>query len=371
MVLARYFLTRFFKNVFVIAIGLTFLYNLIEFFEKMVRIKDTDLLTIAYFIGLNCIPSFFENLPIASWLGSCMTIKEMLQQNEWESLKILNINDRKIYSLVIIAGILLSTTSFFGKEFLAQNITRSAQIFKQEKFKKNQTKNLFNEWFSLKALPSTKGENKKNLFCHFDHLNVETKKGFRFSMTELCNDFSIKKIIFSNHFSIDPKLKNIHLCDIVELERNNKNTFSQKKEKIIYQPSFFSQLETEKNTPSLNKFFRIVTFGKNVLPTHVYQKLLYEFLNKILIHLLLLLYPLLTFALFFFFNTTISRLLRFYHKNNFFLWTLLLLPYPLATVLFTITDSLYQNYQFGLLAIIPYIFLFALTASAYCAIRII
>jgi hypothetical protein len=342
---ARYFLARFFKNVFVINIGLTLLFNLVEFFEKMVRVKQTSSKEILIFIALNCIPSFFENLPVSSWLGSCMTIKEIGQQNEWEILKLLNIGLNKIFFLLLIAGTLLFSVSFFGKEIFTQHIAKKAEIFKYKKFKQNRHTKLFNQWFLL--------DNKT--FCYFKYLDLDKKSGTGFYILELSPKFKIREITSAQHFSVTPDAKEIFIQSGQKLSTR---TRVQKilKNKAIYLPGFFAQLKINRETPSLKQMFHVVMFDSKILPKHIYHQLLYLFLTRILEHLLLLLYPLLTFSLFF--------LVSSYYK-----WVLIFIPYPLTTLLFTTTDTLLQIFQFGTIAFIPYVILSALTMGLYYAIR--
>lgn len=347
MILARYFFKRFFTNVFFINISFTLLFNLIEFFEKMVRVKDAPTSAILYFIGLNLIPSFFENLPVSSWLGSCMTLAQMEQQNEWEILKLLNIKTKKILFFVLISGITLVAFNFFGKEFLTNKLAISAEKFKHEKFKQDRQKKLFNQWFAL---------NEKT-FSHFKYLDLHKNKGDGLSLIEISPKFKIQKITSAKKFSIDHNDKNIVIPDGITLftKTQEQKTLVNKNIKL---PSFFTQLKMQGETPSLNQMFHVVIFDKKVLPNHVYHQLLYLFLSRILIHLLLIIYPLLTFLLFFLFP---------YHR--FYRWILIFLPYPLAIFLFTSTDSLIRFLQYGTLATIPYITLFLAIFFVYNSIR--
>jgi len=346
-ILAAYILKRFFTNVLLINIGFTLLFNLIEFFEKMVRVKQTSGSAIVYFILLNLIPSFFENLPIASWLGSCMTILQMQQQNEWELLQLLNIKISKIFGLLLIAGTVLALFSFAGREFITGNLAQKAERFKLEKFKQNRHKKLFNQWFALD----------KNTFCFFRYLDLHENSGDSLSVIEVSQTFSIKKITFAPKFSLVAAEKAIFIPSGTIIF-TNKNKQQQLSATTLQLPSFFTQLRMQGEALSLQQLFHTVIFDAKILPPHIYHQLLYLFLSRILLHLLLLLYPLLTFAFFFLFP---------YHRYH--RWILMCLPYPLVTLLITTTDSLQQFFGNGLLAIIPYVLLSLITFASYFAIR--
>ena len=88
MVLAKYFIKRFLKYFLLINIGITFLFNFIEFFEKIIRVKSATIPHIIKFIALQIPHTFFENFPISCWLASGLFIKEIIQHNEWEALQV-------------------------------------------------------------------------------------------------------------------------------------------------------------------------------------------------------------------------------------------------------------------------------------------
>jgi len=347
MILVRYFLKRLFTNIFFINVGLTLLFNLIEFFEKMVRVKHASATMIFYFITLSIAPSFFYNLPISSWLGSCMTLAQMHQQNEWELLKLLNIKSKKILKLVLIAGATLAIFNFLGKEFLTNNLETAAEKFKHEKFKQDRKKKLFNKWFAL---------NEKT-FSHFRYLDLRQNKGNGFSLIELSPKFEVKKITSAQDFIVNPDTKTIFIPSGKSIHTKTKNQ-EILENKEIKLPSFFTQIKIQGEFPSLQQMFHVVTLDKNILPKHVYNQLLYIFLSRILISLLLIIYPLLTFLLFFFFT---------YHR--YYRWILIFLPYPIAIFLFTSTDSLMQIFQNGFVSIIPYMGLFFAIIALYNSIR--
>jgi len=348
MILAKYLLRRFFTHVFLINIGLTLLYNLIEFFEKIIRIKHTTTETTLVFITLSIIPSFFENLPISTWLASCMTLKEMHQQNEWETLHLLNVPLKKIFSLIFVAGLTLMIFNFTGKELVTHQLAQTAEQFKQEQFKQNRSTKLFNQWFVL---------NNKTLFCYVRYLDIDANQGNELSLFELSDTFKIEKITSAKIFMINPQTKTIILPQSTTLLTHEKKQYTEQNKQIKL-TSFFTQLRMKGESPPLKQIFHLVIFDYKTLPDYVYHQLLYLFLNRILIHLLLLLYPLLTFMLFFLFPL---------HRH--YRWILILIPYPLTAVLFTITDSLMQTIQHGAIALLPYVILSLCTIGTYFSIR--
>ena len=334
MTLTQYILKRFFSYVFFINTGLTLLFSLIEFFEKMMRVQQATIQSILYFIFLSIAPAFFENLPLASWLATCMLIKEMQQQNEWEIVAILNIPFKKILKSIFYGSALLAAISFFGKEFVSHNVSQRAETFKQKEFKQKQNNKIFNQWFWLK----------ENVFCNFGYLDLKTQTGHKISIIHLSPQSIITKLICAQNFTINRKTKAIIIKSGTITKVGRQKTITNKH---FLLPSFFSQLNVTGQTPPLTRLASLLIFEHGSLPSNVYQNLLYTFLQRILIHLLLILYPLLTITFFFL-------------TNRQYRWALILLPYPLFIILSLVADSLMQILHNGLLAFIPYVTLFLL-----------
>ena len=347
MVLARYLLTRFFLYLFSLTTGLTLLFNLIEFFEKMVRATQATTSDILYFVSLNALPSFFDNIPIAAWLAMCMLLREMHQQHEWETLALLNVSLRSLLKIFVFAGSFLVLFSFVGKEHLASSFAHKAELFKQEQFKQQSNKKLFNQWFSLD----------ERSFCHFPYLDLETGTGSNFEFFELSDQFTLEKIISAPAFSIDTKTKRILLIDGVSVQAKEKTHETFEKKEILL-PTFLTQLALQSRTPKPKQIFHLLVLDKKLLPTHVHNNLLYDFLSRILAHLMLLIYPVLTILLFF-----------IAPYGNHYRWILILLPYPITIFLITTADSLMQTFQNGWLALLPYLTLTFLIVTLYRLIK--
>jgi lipopolysaccharide export LptBFGC system permease protein LptF len=300
----------------------------------MMRVQQATIGSILYFISLNIAPAFFENLPLASWLATCMIIKEMQQQNEWEIITILNIPFKKILKILLYGGAFLATISFFGKEFVSHNISQRAEMFKQKEFKQKHNNKIFNQWFWLK----------ENIFCNFQYLNLQTQTGNEISIIHLSPQSIITKLISAKNFNINRKTKEIIIKSGTITKIGRQKNISNRH---FFMPSFFSQLNITGQTPPLTRLTNLLVFERYSLPSNVYQNLLYTFLQRVLIHLLLILYPLLTIMFFFFTNRT-------------YRWALILLPYPLFIILSLVADSLMQILHNGSLAFIPYVTLFFL-----------
>jgi lipopolysaccharide export LptBFGC system permease protein LptF len=327
MVLIKYFFKRFFIYFFLINGSFTFLFNFIEFFEKMVRIKHTSIITILQFIGLNIPHSFFENFALSAWLTTCLFIKELSQQNEWVTLKILNIPFHKISSLLLYISIFLGLISIVGKEYIVLNLLNKAETFKIEKFKQNSQKKLINKWIILPQ------DNLKhtNLFCFFQFLDLKKNAGTGLILLYMNKNFEIIKTLHSTQFSINQISKTLYITKGIMLTSKNSTQKKIKKKNIII-PSFFSQLQLGLQIPTLSMIAKNLISGRKILPDVMLNNLLLQFLTRIISHIHVFLYPLLTFLLFIL-STSYTR----------YKWLIMLLPYPFITLLDIVMNFIIQK----------------------------
>jgi len=326
MILFGYLFRKLLLNSFAITIGLTFLFNLIEFFEKLVRVNNASTSAILYFIALSLIPSFFENMTIGTWLGACMTLKEMDQQNEWETIQLLNIKKKSLYLFLLAFGLFMATISFFGKEFIALHLANKAEHFNKQEFKRTTR---HRQWFALN----------NNRFCSL--------QGTTFCLFKLSDNGTIDKVTTTDNALFDPENKNVHLTHGTIIN-NKTHSKEQVDSYTLFLPGLFSQQAIEKSTPSLGQLLTTILFDKSSLPPPLYNHLLYQLWKRILAHLLLILLPLLTFSLFFLF------------PYGSYKWLLFLLPYPLATLLLFAADALASAFPSGIIAFMPSLLLLAL-----------
>ena len=332
MIFTRYFFSRFFRHFFLINIFLTLLFTLIEFFEKLLRASHAGLYAIGYFLLLNILPTFFEYFPLSSWLATCMLIKEMLLQGEWESLSLLGVTKRTQLRLFFITGIILTLSSFVGKEYGAHQLTKQTEHIRRTVFKQQQSSTLYNRWFDL-------GSNK---FCSMGTINMESGIGAQLTLLKLNDAFALEKMITAPTFSL--------------LGKNNQIRFPQAKEYSAYSdtqrtlidatitlPGITSQLTlASQHTPTLAHLVRHMIFA-SCATTTVRRTLLNQFLKRFLWHFQSLLYPLLTFLLF-----------SLLYASPRFMWLSLFAVYPIATVVLSCVDMLVSKGFSPLFHLIPY-----------------
>jgi hypothetical protein len=127
------------------------------------------------------------------------------------------------------------------------------------------------------------------------------------------------------------------------------NMCSKKEKSWLKLPEFFYQLKLDIKTYSLHRLTTNLIFTKKMLSSNAWNNLFAQLLKKLLFLLQILIYPLLTFLLFLIFP---------YHPT--YKWILILLPYPIITVLDVFINFLVKKGTNALLLLIPYLIAFAI-----------
>lgn len=346
MVLKKYFLKRFFKYLFIINISLTFLFNFIEFFEKIVRVKHATIGMILHFITLNIPSSFFLNLNVSCWLTTCLLIKEFAEQNEWETFKILNINYYKLFKLFLFAGLITAAFTFVGKEKLTLSLHNKSEKFKFEKLKQTSYQKIYNKWLELKS--SKEAVNIKNNSCFkkfsfFQFLDLKENKGYNLILININNDFEIENITSADTFKISPFEKHIFMKKAVQIN-TKENTQKIQRNEILYLPSFFSQLQLSNFIPPLSLIFKNIIFEKKFLPKNVWYDFISELLKRLFFYLQTMLYPVLTLCFFLLFE---------HHKK--YKWASIFLPYPIIILSDLMVDFFANQNFLPIFLFLPYL----------------
>ena len=339
MVLKKYFLKRFFKYLFIINISLTLLFNFIEFFEKIVRVKHATLSMVLHFITLNMPSSFFLNLNVSCWLATCLLIKEFAEQNEWETFKILNINYYKLFKLFLFAGLITASFTFVGKEKLTLSLQNKSEKFKFEKLKQTSYQKIHNKWLELKS----KDSEFFKTFSFFQFLDLKENKGSSLILININNNFEVENITSADTFKISPFEKEIIMKKAVQIN-TQANTQDVEMNKTLYLPSFFSQLQLSNFIPPLSLLFKNIIFEKRILPKNVWYDFISELLKRLFFYLQIILYPVLTLCFFLLFEN---------HKK--YKWVSIFLPYPIMILSDLIVDFFANQNFIPIFLFLPYL----------------
>lgn len=332
LTLHRYLFTRFFKYLITINLFFVFLFNFIEFFEKLLRVKHSTVYDILHFLVLNLAPSFFEQLPISCWLTTCLLLRELYLQQEFETMLLFSLNLRKLFKIFAYLGISVACLSIIVNEFFVTPLTFKAEQYKMEHFKQISTQKIINKWLALE----------QNTYCYFSMLNLQTQKGSDLFLLVMSPQSTIQSTISAPHFYIDTKQ---HLLKIPEGKFFNVETNQQSKvtNLTIKKPGFFSQIKIHYEIPSIINLSKNVIFSRNTIPTPISNDLLAQLFKRLISYLLLVIYPLLTLGLF-----------SLVWRRELYRWLIIFVPYPLITASALLADQLTHHGIGTWLAYSPY-----------------
>ena len=334
MVIFTYLARRFAGYVIVTSFLLAFLFNFIEFFEKLVRVKHTTAATILAFLQLNFLPSLIDGVPIALWLATCLLLRELAQHNEWELLQIISYVPKRFFVFTVTMGLLFGTAVLVVRESAVAGLAARAERFKQEKFKQERVQKIIGRWVELSA----------HQFAYFNVLDLDHMTGLDLLVVTMKPNFELERIVTAPTFAVDPGTCTVlaKQAQVVAMDRPEAVAFEQL---TFHTPALLPQLNMSLEAPTLRNLGRKLFLYHDVLPAGVYSELLYTFLMRLICYLQLLLYPALTFGLFMLTTHAVGR------------WALALAPYPLFMVLGVVSDHAVRYGLHPLSTLLPYVLL--------------
>ncbi len=327
---------RFLTFVVIISILLAFLFNFVEFFEKLLRVRHVQVITIAHFLWLNFIPSLFDLLPVAVWLATCLLLKELDQRNEWELLQLLTFIPKRLITFLLAMGLLVSIFTVVVYENFVSDLAFQAAHFKQEKLKQATAQCVVDKWLELDA----------HQLCYVGFLDLQAQQGSEIMLLFMNPTFELLKIIKAPSFFLDPKTNSVHLQRgrVFEISQAQESTFG---ELDVVVPSFFSQMCIECDVPTLYSGAKKLVLYRSLLPPAVYNDLLAKLLGRIGFYLQILLYPLLTLCLFLSLRGAVTR------------WIGALVAYPLFLMIGLIGDGAVNSGLHAFAVLVPYLLVMA------------
>jgi lipopolysaccharide export LptBFGC system permease protein LptF len=343
IVITRYISKKFLLAFLSISIFLTLLFNLIEFFEKFIYFSHVKLILIFKFISLNFIPSFFENFPVAIWLSSCLLLREFFLQGEIDTLALLNISYKKLILYVFYISLGIMLFSLINREIYVEDLGYKTEKFKIEKLKQTPTHKLISTWFLLD----------KHTLCYFSFFDFNSSKGQNLSIIYLDKNFLINKILTAPSFFANPKNKTLNIPLLLE-DNLITGAYLQICNTSLSLEPFFSQIILQREPQSLLNSIKIWLFNKNTLPENLQDEILFNLFKKIIFYFHIILYPLFTLLLFYFFYNT-----------EYLKWGVLFSPYIGLTLINFITDYLHTCELPVYIIFIPYILLFLIILILY------
>ncbi len=333
MTLARYLFFRLCMYFLILNSTLAILYNIVEFFEKIVRVQHATFHAVITFIGLNVFPTFFNLVPLSSFIATCLLVREIHERGEWHTIFLIGIHPRRIIKTLALGGLTLSIISFVGKEIVILPLTQKAETLKLKEFKGDINKKLYDQWFV----------HDNNIFTHFSFLDLKNKKGKNLSVLYLSPSFTLEKTIVAPTFFIDTTNHNIILPSGVEL-KSESNIESKLVNGHLKLPDFFAYLTMHGGPISLKQDTYNLIVARSLSSTYPFNQELGSILERILKHLQPLFYVTLIFCLFFLFS-----------HMPYFRWISILLPYPFFVLFTSFCTFLIHHNASAIVVTIPYL----------------
>ena len=270
MILARYIFRRFFAYVGWTTLLLALIFALIELCEKMVRAQQVGIGAVLKLVSLNFIPSFFDIMPLASWVATLFFIKELYQQDEWTTIAILSISQKSILRIFFAAGLMLCCIHAIARETIALPCTAKAERFKQEVFKKQTPRTLLNQWLMLET----------TTLCYCNVIDTKKMTGSGLLIITMTPEFMAQQTVTAPLFYLDQDHLRITLPEGISFDAQTGQSTPIART-TMHLPSFFSQLNITTAPPQLKNIIQHLIYNKEILPASVKKDLLAKLFKSV------------------------------------------------------------------------------------------
>ncbi len=318
MVFVRYFFKRYCYYAGTITLLLTVLLTLIELFEKLMRVSHASLINIGIFLGLNAVPVLVDNCAIGCWLATGLLLREFYMHHEWELMMMLNINNKELIRLFVLAGCLLTSLVMVSKELFVSRLAFKAEQFKIKHFKQKAPQLLIHRWIQLSD----------NRFCHIGMLDMSINSGQNITLLTMSPDFSIEQAFVGSSFSVDLETNRLVIEQGSSFDAQSHQCIPINQKAMNF-PELFSQLSLEAQVPTAINLYTMLAHVHKQLPSAVVNKLLHQLLKIITTYFYVLLYSLVTILLFI-----------LWYSHNRLRWVALCVAYPLFLTTQALLDFL-------------------------------
>lgn len=301
-----WYITRRFLSYFVgISVMLALLFNVFEFFEKLVRLKTATPGTIVYFLSLRIIPSFFELMPLCIWLATILLVRELYSRGEWDVFPLVAFGRKRFLLLLVVVSACLMVVVFGVRERFVIPLSFTSDQYKEQYLKNGVGKKMINKWVMIDE--ATFG------YAHL--IDFDQQTGQDLLLISMDSDFLLKKIMTVSSFALDKK-HNALVCPEGHQYTIDGGEPIVLQRFCLHMPSFFSQLTMQLQAPTAYFLVKNLISCKHFVPSRVFRDFLYELFLRFLFYITFLIFPIATFLLFCVMQATWYR------------WLVVALPYP-------------------------------------------
>lgn len=287
-----------------ITLLLAVLFNFIEFFEKLARVKQVSVSHIFRFLGLNFLPSAFDVMPIAAWLATLFVLRELTTQQSWDFLQLIGFIPRKLVLLLVLLATGMVAVIGAVRESCILEIAQRAEHFKYAHFKKQQQELIFATWFELEH----------NRFCYIEELDCARLAGKGLLLVTLNQHHEVGAFTKASLFSLKMREQELVLKDAITVHLPEQQIVRDA-ELIISTQYFFGVMGMKQRVYNLPYLYKTLLFSA-YLPPNTVRTLQQKLIDSLWYYASFIGYPLLTIYAF---NIPLALLGR---------WAMALLPYP-------------------------------------------
>jgi lipopolysaccharide export LptBFGC system permease protein LptF len=309
----RLFLAAWLSITFLLAV----LFNFVEFFEKLARVKQATVGQITYFLGLNFLPSAFDVMPISIWLATLFVLRELTTQQSWDFLQLLGFAPGNLLRLLLgVSSILCLLVGVLRESFIL-DIAKTAEQYKYVQFKKQPEDLIFGSWFELEH----------QRFCYIEELDLTKKKGKGVLLVALSSAGAVASVSSALEITLNPEQEILELGLSTGVDIPSQ-VVTPREQQIFHSPYFFNALHTKQISADIFNLYKLILF-QSLLPRQVVVTLWQRLLETIWYYLSFLCYPIMTIYLF---MAPFSPYVR---------WGLALIPYPVMVFLGMVIKALF------------------------------
>lgn len=305
MTLLGFLTRRFFFFTAVVSGFFATLFTVVELFEKILRVAHTSIGSIVYFSVLNCVPTWFELLPVGLWLSTILVIRELVMRQEWDFLQMLTFIPRSLILWLAWCSGVCMLTVLVVRESVGVPLMVKAERVRQEKFKRNVQTVLLNQWFEL--------DDATVVYARM--IDQQEQCGSDLLIMRMRDGQALETMLMAPHFDYDSRMAVVRVPTgvLYNIPGHSQEVLSDYE---FTSPSLFLQVRLQHHVPSLARGVLALVSSHSSLPDSVVREVQRRCVIPFGYYLSLLLYPLLTLALFLLFSSSIMR------------WVAVLLPYP-------------------------------------------
>lgn len=312
MVLARYLIKRYVAYFCVLTFFLAIVFNLIEFFEKLMRASQASLSKIGYFVLLNCTASFIDLMPLGAWLATVLVIRDLIIREEWEILTLLGVRRFEILKIIMTAACVVVVMSLLLDELFLRDLASKADSYRQITFKGRRVDRVFDGWYQLDGA----------VFCRVGMLDFEKNVGSKLSFFYLSPTFSIKKIVQAEDFLFKDQLRNLTI-----IKGNTLDFYAEEIKESVLNDSVLDVPVLLETISDSRQVFSLCSFLKRYVLSQAFSSFLRPelwglFLERIFFYIQLVFLSVVTSLMFFIFE-----------EKSYGRWVSMFLVYPLHMIM--------------------------------------